>query len=58
MGQNGGMPAGSLTILIIDENHMRASMIEAGLREAGYDNLTLIHDVAASRAASPMSSPM
>jgi two-component system, response regulator / RNA-binding antiterminator len=35
----------SLSILIIDENRLRASVIEAGLREAGYDNLTLIHDV-------------
>ena len=35
----------TLTILIIDENRLRASVIEAGLREAGYDNLTLIHDV-------------
>jgi len=34
-----------LSILIIDENRLRASVIEAGLREAGYDNLTLIHDV-------------
>jgi two-component system, response regulator / RNA-binding antiterminator len=35
----------TLSILIIDENRLRASVIEAGLREAGYDNLTLIHDV-------------
>ena len=40
------MPARpTLSILIIDENRLRASVIEAGLREAGYDNLTLIHDV-------------
>lgn len=35
----------SLSILIIDENRIRASVIEAGLREAGYDSLTVIHDV-------------
>jgi response regulator NasT len=35
-----------LSILVIDENRLRASVIEAGLREAGYDDLTVIHDVA------------
>jgi response regulator NasT len=35
----------TLSILIIDENRLRASVIEAGLREAGQDNLTIIHDV-------------
>ena len=35
----------TLSILIIDENQLRASIIEAGLREAGHDNLTIIHDV-------------
>jgi two-component system, response regulator / RNA-binding antiterminator len=35
----------SLSILIIDENRIRASVIEAGLREAGYERLTLVHDV-------------
>lgn len=41
------MPAGQkpLSILVIDENQLRASVIEAGLREAGYDNLTIVHDV-------------
>ncbi|MBY0560432.1 MAG: ANTAR domain-containing response regulator [Hyphomicrobium sp.] len=34
-----------LSILVIDENHLRASVIEAGLREAGYDDLTIVHDV-------------
>ena len=33
------------TILVIDENRIRASVIEAGLREAGYDRLTVVHDV-------------
>lgn len=35
----------SLAILIIDENRERASVIEAGLRESGHENLTLVHDV-------------
>ena len=35
----------TLSIVIIDENRLRASVIEAGLREAGYGNLTIIHDV-------------
>ncbi|ESW86947.1 MULTISPECIES: ANTAR domain-containing response regulator [unclassified Mesorhizobium] len=36
----------SLTVLVIDENHIRASIIEAGLREAGHQQVTVIHDVA------------
>jgi two-component system, response regulator / RNA-binding antiterminator len=36
----------TLSIVIIDENRLRASVREAGLREAGYDNLTIINDVA------------
>ncbi|MFD0986277.1 ANTAR domain-containing response regulator [Methyloligella solikamskensis] len=36
----------ALAILVIDENQIRASIIEAGLREAGYENVTLIHDMA------------
>ena len=35
----------TLSILIIDENRIRASVIEAGLRQAGYDRLTVVHDV-------------
>ncbi|HVX36051.1 MAG TPA: ANTAR domain-containing protein [Hyphomicrobium sp.] len=35
----------TLDILIIDENRIRASVIEAGLRQAGYDDLTIVHDV-------------
>ncbi|XSG82162.1 MAG: ANTAR domain-containing response regulator [Methyloligella sp. ZOD6] len=35
-----------LTVLVIDENQIRASIIEAGLREAGYENVTLVHDMA------------
>jgi two-component system, response regulator / RNA-binding antiterminator len=35
----------TLSILVIDENRLRASVIEAGLRGAAHDNLTIIHDV-------------
>lgn len=34
------------SILIIDENRLRAAVIEDGLRDAGYSKLTVIHDVA------------
>lgn len=34
-----------LSILIIDENRIRASIIEEGLREAGYVRVSVIHDV-------------
>jgi response regulator NasT len=41
------MPSSSsLAILVIDENRIRASIIEAGLRESGHDNVTVIHDIA------------
>jgi response regulator NasT len=36
----------SLTVLVIDENHIRASIIEAGLRGAGHEHVTVVHDVA------------
>ncbi|GLS39107.1 MULTISPECIES: ANTAR domain-containing response regulator [Mesorhizobium] len=36
----------SLAVLVIDENHIRASIIEAGLREAGHEQVTVVHDVA------------
>ncbi len=39
------MTSTSLAILVIDENRIRASIIEAGLRETGHDNVTLVHDV-------------
>jgi two-component system, response regulator / RNA-binding antiterminator len=35
----------TLSILIIDENRLRASVIEAGLLDAGYTDLTVVHDV-------------
>lgn len=34
-----------LTILVIDENAIRASIIEEGLREAGHGEVTVIHEV-------------
>ena len=40
------MVAASLSILVIDENRIRAAVIEAGLRDAGHDRVTLVHDVA------------
>jgi response regulator NasT len=39
-------PQSSLSILVIDENRLRASVIEDGLRDAGYAHLTIVHDVA------------
>jgi len=35
----------ALTVLVIDENRLRASIIETGLREAGHQNVTIIHDI-------------
>lgn len=40
------MPPLSLSILVIDENRARAAIIEAGLREAGHDRVTLVHSMA------------
>ena len=39
------MASTSLTILVIDENKIRASIIEAGLRDSGHDNVTVVHDI-------------
>lgn len=39
------MVQGELTILVIDENAIRASIIEEGLREAGHMQVTVIHEV-------------
>jgi response regulator NasT len=35
----------SLTILVIDENRIRASIIETGLRESGHNDVTVVHDI-------------
>lgn len=34
-----------LTILVIDENAVRAAIIEEGLREAGHERVTVVHEV-------------
>jgi len=39
------MKAPGLAILVIDEDRIRASIIESGLREAGHADITLVHDV-------------
>lgn len=39
------MPGRSLSVLVIDENTVRAAVIEAGLLKAGYDRVTVVHDV-------------
>jgi len=39
------MPHAELSILVIDENRIRASIIEDGLREAGHDHVTVLHDI-------------
>jgi two-component system, response regulator / RNA-binding antiterminator len=40
------MESQSLAILVIDENRIRASIIEAGLRESGHNNVRVVHDIA------------
>jgi response regulator NasT len=39
------MSGAQLTVLVIDENRPRASIIEDGLREAGHDAVTVVHGV-------------
>lgn len=39
------MSAPQLSVLIIDENRIRASIIQEGLREAGLEKVSVIHDV-------------
>jgi response regulator NasT len=39
------MAANDLKILVLDENALRASIIESGLRQAGHDNVTIINEV-------------
>lgn len=43
--QQSGMSGKPLAILVIDENRIRASIIEAGLREAGHEQVTIVHEV-------------
>lgn len=42
---NASMSNTDLTILVIDENAVRAAIIEEGLREAGHMHVTVIHEV-------------
>jgi response regulator NasT len=44
--QNAGMKPAPLDVLVIDENRIRAAVIEEGLREAGYTDVTIVHDMA------------
>jgi two-component system, response regulator / RNA-binding antiterminator len=39
------MESEPLSVLVIDENHIRASIIEDGLRSAGLDRVTVFHDM-------------
>ena len=39
------MSSSELSILIIDENRVRAAIIEAGLREAGHSRITIISEM-------------
>lgn len=39
------MKHSDLAILVIDENAIRASVIEEGLRQAGHDNVTVVHEL-------------
>lgn len=51
------MPRSDLSILIIDENRIRASIIEDGLREAGHGRVSVVHDVSAAARAIADTSP-
>jgi two-component system, response regulator / RNA-binding antiterminator len=44
-GITGAMPTPDLSILIIDENRIRSSIIEDGLREAGHELVHVVHDI-------------
>jgi len=39
------MPGRPPSVLVIDDNSVRAAIIEAGLREAGHDRVTVVTDV-------------
>ncbi len=42
---NASMSNTDLTILVIDENAVRAAIIDEGLREAGHTHVTVVHEV-------------
>lgn len=39
------MSSAALSILVIDDNRIRAAVIEEGLREAGHDHVFVVHDM-------------
>lgn len=39
------MPTKKLSVLIIDENRIRAAIIEQGLREAGYEPVSIVNQI-------------
>lgn len=39
------MSSAALRILVIDDNRIRAAVIEEGLREAGHDHVFVVHDM-------------
>jgi len=43
--QNSGMSSRLPSVLVVDDNSVRAAIIEAGLREAGHDRVTVVTDV-------------
>lgn len=45
LGVSMSKPSTDLTILVIDENAIRASIIEEGLNEAGHLNVRVIHEM-------------
>src|SRR5688500_17511546 len=40
------MASAPLSVLVIDDNRIRAAVIAAGLRGAGHERVTVVHDVA------------
>jgi two-component system, response regulator / RNA-binding antiterminator len=45
MREKNAMDSPQLSVLVIDENAARASIIEAGVRQAGHSRVTVVHDV-------------
>jgi response regulator NasT len=45
LGNHGAMSPSELSILVIDDNRLRAAIIEEGLREAGHTRVSVIHSV-------------
>lgn len=40
-----GVTAAALSILVVDDNRIRASIIEEGLRDAGHDRVVVVDDI-------------